>query len=441
MAKESFDKEIQFLRMLVLTSGAYSRQQFAERLGISIHTFDKTLRRLKDIVTTVHQQVPEIQGKEFAETMRYSYYDSTDPMLLFLFRAKSLKESESRRISTLLAAMNEKALTAMELLEACSNGLSIESALPDEKTIRTDLKYLEEVGVIKKESGPRPYRYRIHNDLVRELTHDELIDLYGFIDVMANTLVPSVQGYLLRDGLKKFISRDSDPSASIKPYLYKYHYYSRILDEAHLFTLTAAIQNRRRVQFLYFSPKNSQSYSSKNTNPLFEREMEGKLENTLPLKVVYDHQYGRWYLLSYNARHGIKKYRMEGITQLEETEPVEADLFNKKLKELEDKIQYSWLIDTGRPITLKVRFFNPDASQPNFIKERVLLQGQWGRITEENEESFVYEITVNGTTEIKPWIRSFGSSCEVLEPKYFREEMIAEWKEIGAYYESVRENI
>ena len=47
MAKESFDKEIQFLRMLVLTSGAYSRQQFADRLGISVHTFDKTLRRLK----------------------------------------------------------------------------------------------------------------------------------------------------------------------------------------------------------------------------------------------------------------------------------------------------------------------------------------------------------------------------------------------------------
>jgi predicted DNA-binding transcriptional regulator YafY len=75
------------------------------------------------------------------------------------------------------------------------------------------------------------------------------------------------------------------------------------------------------------------------------------------------------------------------------------------------------------------------------VRERVLLQGQWGEITVEEEDSFIYEITVNGTTEIKPWLRSFGSSCEVLEPVRLRREMIAEWKEVQSYYESVRENI
>ncbi|NEW07878.1 WYL domain-containing protein [Paenibacillus sp. SYP-B3998] len=437
MAKESFDKEIQFLRMLVLTSGAYSRQQFAERLGISVHTFDKTLRHLKEVVAATYQQIPESQGKEFAETLRYSYFDSADPMLLFLFRAKSVKETESQRISLLLAAMNEKALTTMELLDVCSNSLPAESAQPDEKTIRNDLKYLEEVGVIMKEPGPRPFRYRIHNDFVQELTADELIDLYDFVDVMANTQVPSVQGYLLRDGLKKHMNRSSPSLASIDPFLYKYHYYSRILDEAHLFTLLKAIRSRKNVQFLYFSPKNSQSYASKNTNPLFERDMEGKQENTLPLKVVYDHQYGRWYLLSYNTRHGIKKYRMEGITHLEEGESADPDIFEEHLKELEQKITYSWLIDTGRPVTVQARFFNPGDLQPNFIKERVCLQGQWGQIMEETEESFIFEIVVNGTTEIKPWLRSFGSSCEVLTPHSLRNEMLTEWKEIIDYYESV----
>ena len=98
MAKESFDKEIQFLRLLVLTSGAYNRQQFAERLGISVHTFDKTIRKLKEIVNSMYRQLPEEQGKEFAETIRFNYYDSAEPMLLFLFRAKSIKESESQAL-------------------------------------------------------------------------------------------------------------------------------------------------------------------------------------------------------------------------------------------------------------------------------------------------------------------------------------------------------
>ena len=437
MAKESFDKEIQFLRMLVLTSGAFSRQQFAERLGISVHTFDKTIRRLKEIVGSIHQHLPQEQSKELSEAIRFSYYDSTDPLLLFLFRAKSVKESESQRISLLLGAMNEQALTAMELLDACSGSLPSGLPLPDEKTIRSDLKYLEEVGVIRKDSGSRPYRYRIHNDFVRSLSEDELIDLYDFVDVMANTQVPSVQGYLLRDGLKKHLLRSQVEPHAIESFLYKYHYYSRILDEAHLFTLLSAIRRRRKVRFLYFSPKSEKSYASKNTNPLFERDTKGKEEKTLPLKIVYDHQYGRWYLLSH-GREGIRKYRLEEITAIEEEDNSAAeDWFAAKVTELEGKIRYSWLIDTGRPVTIRARFYNPEGSEPNFVKERVQLQGQWGQIVSEDEHSFIYEITVNGTTEIKPWLRSFGSSCEILEPLQFRREMIAEWKEIQAYYESV----
>lgn len=436
MAKESFDKEIQFLRLLVLTSGAFSRQQFAERLGISVHTIDKTIRRLKEVVSSMHQHLPQEQGKEFFETLRFSYHDSTDPLLLFLFRAKSVKETESQRISLLLGSMKGQALTAKELLDVCCSSLPSELPLPDEKTVRSDLKYLEEVGVIKREPGPRPYKYRIQDDLVNGLSDQELLDLYDFVDVMANTQVPSVQGYLLRDGLKKHLLRHQASQQAVEPFLYKYHYYTRILDEAHLFTLLHAIRHRRKVRFLYFSPKSEKSYASKNTNPLYERDKEGKTEKTLPLKLVYDHQYGRWYLLSH-GREGIRKYRMEGITQIEEDESVDHAWFEEKEQELAEKIRYSWLIDTGPPVQVRARFFNPGGSEPNFVKERVLLQGQWGQIVQEDEDSFIYEITVNGTTEIKPWLRSFGSSCEILEPPHLRREMIAEWKEIQACYESV----
>ncbi|OMF20413.1 WYL domain-containing protein [Paenibacillus sp. FSL H8-0548] len=437
MAKESFDKEIQFLRMLVLTSGAYNRQQYADRLGISVHTFDKTMKRLKEIVSTVNQQLPEDKGKEFADTIRYSYLDSSDPMLLFLFRAKSLKESESQRLSLLLAALHDQPLTAMELLDLCCSSMPAGLPLPDEKTIRNDLKYLEQVGVIKKESGARPYRYRVYNDLVLGLSNEELLDLYDFVDMMANTQLPSVQGFLLRDGLKKHMTRQQEANYSIEPFLYKYNYYSRILDEAHLFPLLGAIRERRLVSFLYFSPKKDTSYASRNTNPLFERETTGMQETILPLKVIYDHQYGRWYLLGHHPRGGIKKYRMEGLTQISEAEAVDEEHFEDKKTELEQRIQHSWLIDTGRLATVRIRFFHPGHGIPNFVKERVLLQGQWGEIVEESDDSFIYEIQVNGTIEIKPWIRSFGSSCEVLAPLKLRQEMIAEWKEIRDCYESV----
>ncbi|AFH65644.1 helix-turn-helix transcriptional regulator [Paenibacillus caseinilyticus] len=450
MARESFDKEIQFLRMLVLTSGAYDRQQYARRLGISVHTFDKTIRRLKEVLGTVYRQLPGEESREFADMLRYRYYESADPLLLFLYRAKSLKESESRRLALLLASLQKTPQTALELLDTCCSELPDDAPLPDEKTIRSDLKYLEEVGVIRREPGPRPYRYRLQDGLLTDLSFDELCDLYDYVDIMANTQVPSVQGYLLRDSLKRALrnkaggmeTADRRPlqerdSLLTEPFCYKYHYPSRILDEAHLHTLLHAIEHRRRIQFLYFSPKSGAHYGSRNTNPLFERETSGTLESAQPLRVVYDHQYGRWYLLAAHPKMGIRTYRVEGMTQIVEGEEVSEDVHLERQQALQmNVLGRSWLLDTSRPVKVRARFYRPAGGQPDWIRERVELQGQWGCITEEDETSFVYEIEVSGTTEIKPWLRSFGSSCEVLEPRRLRQELIDEWKEIEGYYEA-----
>ncbi|MEK4434127.1 MULTISPECIES: helix-turn-helix transcriptional regulator [Paenibacillus] len=442
MAKESFDKEIQFLRMLSLTSGAYNRKQYAERLGISVHTFDKTTRRLKEIMQSVADQRHGSEpSKEMTDLVRFQYGESAEPLLLFLFRAKSMKETEVQRLSVILHTLQGSALTAMELLDACCADLPEELALPDEKTIRTDLKYLEEVGVIRKEPGGRPYRYMLQQDVLTKLTAEEQLELYDFVDIMANTQVPSVQGYLLRDSLKKAISASYPEQEVTEPFIYKYHYYSRILDEAHLYTLLSAIRQCKRVQFVYFSPKKPSSYSSQNTNPRFEREAGGHSNQILPLEVVYDHQYGRWYVIGYQGRRGFVKFRMEGITQMEELDAVSPEYMHDLKQQWAEVSRFSWLVDTAKTVTVQARFFHPESGQRNFILDRVRLQGQWGTITPETEHTFLYEIRVNGTTEIKPWLRSFGSSCEVIAPHRLRQEMIKEWKEIAQYYESVREDV
>ncbi|RUS43317.1 YafY family protein [Cohnella sp. AR92] len=441
MARESFDKEIQFLRMLALAGGAYSRQQFADRLGISVHTYDKTVRNLKEMLGTLQQTLPNEQGAELADGLRYNYYESADPLLLFLYRAKSLKETESIRLTLLLTALQTDVRTAKELQDILFEQMPEDYPLPDEKTVRGDLKYLEEVGVIVRTDEKRPYKYKAANDLVNTLSDDELLDLFDYVDVLANTQVPSVQGYLLRDTLKKALRRRGMDPEAMETHRYKYHYHSRILDEAHLFTIFKAVQQRKKLSFLYLSPKKGKNYASQNTNPLFERETEGHMQSVLPLRVVYDHQYGRWYLIGHSSRLGVMKFRMEGLTQIEEGEVVPEEDFSRRLGLLEEQMGTSWVTDTLRPVKVAARFFNPDRSGANFVRERVEAQGQWGTITEESEASFLYEITVNGIYEIKPWLRSFGSSCEVLEPAWLRKEFIAEWKEIQKYYEPVREDL
>lgn len=94
-------------------------------------------------------------------------------------------------------------MTTMELLDACCNGLPSDSSLPDEKTIRSDLKYLVEVGVVRKEPGGRPYRYAVRNDLVTELTDEELLDLYDFVDIILTPSSPLYRDICCEIILKK----------------------------------------------------------------------------------------------------------------------------------------------------------------------------------------------------------------------------------------------
>ena len=126
---------------------------------------------------------------------------------------------------------------------------------------------------------------------------------------------------------------------------------------------------------------------------------------------------------------------------MEELDAVSPEHMHDLKQQWAEVSRFSWLVDTAKTVTVQARFFHPDSGQRNFILDRVRLQGQWGTITPETEHTFLYEIRVNGTTEIKPWLRSFGSSCEVIAPHRLRQEMIKEWKEIAQYYESVREDV
>lgn len=429
MAKESFDTELQFLRMMLLTTGAYNRNQFSERLGISVHTFDKTLKKMKDILFTVAEV--EEHKKDIYRPFRYSHYsEHPDHLFTFLFRAKSLKESEVTRLTVILTALSKKEHTLKEMFNAFQD-----EAQPDEKTLRQDLKYLEQLAIIKKTSETRPYSYCLDLDILETLTPTELVELYDFVDIMAHTKVPSVQGYMLRDVLKRKLTCIS-PEENIQVYSYKYHYVSRILDEYHLYTIMQAYNHRRSLTFLYHSPKKKKVFEAKNTNPLFEKETSGTKQHVIPVKVIYDHQYGRWYLMAQELKtQRLRKYRMDGISQLEENEVFEEATLRDAEQLVTKLIEKSWVIDTGRAIKVKLKFYFPVDTPNNFIQKRVELQGQWGTVVEEQEDGFVFEIEVNSTIEIKPWIRSFGSSCEVLEPRYFRQEFKKEWEVIQSYYE------
>ncbi|PLT44716.1 hypothetical protein B8V81_3147 [Paenibacillus pasadenensis] len=432
MARESFDKEIELLRLLVLTGGAFSRKESAERLGISVHTLDKALRRLREAASAAGADgAPGEDGElGLGRLLQARRERGGDPLLLFLFRSRSLKESEIARLSLLQGELGKGGRTAAELLDACCGGWPEASPWPDEKTIRSDLAYLEKAGIVAR-AGGRPVRYRLRDELWAALEPEELRRLELFVHAMAHTRVPSVHGFLLQDSLRRLLGRDGALSAGVG---FAYRYDCRILDEAYLHPLLAAIEERRTASFEYLTPKSEHRYAARGTNPLHARTSPARQIAMLPLKAVYDHQYGRWYALGFTRAHGLSAWRMEGMSGLAIGGAADPELFARKREQLDARLRTSWLVDLGEPTRVSVRFFRPEGAEYDFVRERVLLQGQWGETTEEGPESFRYDIEVNGTREIRPWLRSFGSSCEVLEPEELRQDMIEEWKELAETY-------
>jgi predicted DNA-binding transcriptional regulator YafY len=55
--------------------------------------------------------------------------------------------------------------------------------------------------------------------------------------------------------------------------------------------------------------------------------------------------------------------------------------------------------------------------------------------TSETEHGLIWEADIGDTTEIAPWVRGWGSDCEVLEPEELRQSLIVETRRLMRVYE------
>ena len=84
---------------------------------------------------------------------------------------------------------------------------------------------------------------------------------------------------------------DSPTRQPVSPFAYKYNYFGRILDEYVCHELLRCLAERRKICIVY-EGKNYRRYRAQGGDG---KSVAGKV--IIPLRVVYDHQYGRWYLI------------------------------------------------------------------------------------------------------------------------------------------------
>lgn len=436
MARENFKREQEVLRTLFLDGGAMTRRQFADQMGLSVESLDKVLAELKQAwdVGCGENPLHCENGSYVFPRFRREQHNLTRKVLSVLYRLKAVRQTEVDRMAFVLTQLQQESQTIPAIIDAMSYESDIEL---DRKTAESYMDYLVEVGAVTCSKRRRPFQYSLDLRLFESLNDDELDELYAFVDFSANTDVFSAAGYLLLDSLESYLRtvRNRQP---VSLFAYKYNYYGRILDEYVCHKLLGCIAARRKIRIVY-EGKNYRRYRARNGG---NEGGEGKV--VVPVRVVYDHQYGRWYLIAFDdavLEKPYDVYRFERIEEIERMEePIEAEVFRRMAEMAGQGLEHSWIVSTADPsekTEVVVRFwFEPaeGASPVNFIRARVEREGRWGTIEEESEQSFLYRIVITDMSEMKSWLLSFGSAAEVVAPELLRSIMIDEWKRTRERY-------
>lgn len=122
----------------------------------------------------------------------------------------------------------------------------------------------------------------------------------------------------------------------------------------------------------------------------------------------------------------LRTFKIERITDAQLTRDeyrIPADFPGLKI------LQNAWSIFHGTDVQQVQLRFSPRVA-------RRVRETQWhdSQLLEADGTHLIMTIEVADTTDLKPWIRSWGADCEVLEPVELRNEMIGEARKLAELY-------
>jgi predicted DNA-binding transcriptional regulator YafY len=150
-----------------------------------------------------------------------------------------------------------------------------------------------------------------------------------------------------------------------------------------------------------------------------------------PLGVLYYSVHDMWYVVARcRTAQDVRLFRADRILSMavtdERFEPPEGF-------KLDDYLEGQWGVYRGDPVSVRVRFYD----EFNVISRVKAETAHRRRAVLRQVEPGVWEYTdtILGEPEFRAWLRSFGSSAEVIEPATMREELISSAKRMKQMYE------
>ena len=398
--------------------GCFTRDDYIE-MGYGGRKYDNEQRRINAYLPDKFIRKRR-EGKKVIQYCKYNLDDKIGNYLAETYRNKSFTLLDIMAYFFVLQVLNDqRELTLPELLEALPVGSDKVEFTKD--NLRVKLDELVKTGLILSRKEGKNVFYRIGDDILEDLSDEELQNIYIFLDFLRNTAPLDVPYYFLQKKIKLYLLSERNIEVQeVDIFKFRQNHLFNSLDNEVLLLCLQAIQQKIKISI--------------------ERINNILINDALPIKVIHDSTYGRQYLLFFNTTSN--EVNIARIDQIKKITLVKQ-MTDSEARIVEDNINFdsnSWCTssrqDGDQEIVILFRF---DEVNEAFILNRIKREGHDGVLRRIAANKYEYRKMVSDPNEMIPWVRSFGERATVITSgTAMTEKLLKEdWEKAVAKYESI----
>lgn len=399
--------------------GCFSRDDFIEKKGISGRKYDKEQQRINAYLPSKFIQKRRVD-KKVLQYCSYSMLDSSNNYLADTFRNKSFTALDIMAFFWVQQILNLKEeLTASELLDELP--MVNDDVIFTKDNLRIKLDELVQKGFISCRKTGRKVTYRLCEDIWKNFTDDELLDICTYLEFMKNVSPIEMPYSFLYQKLRLYLECERFIGVpEVEIFHFKHNHLFDVLDNDVLLQILKAIQAGHVLKVEFYDGRPS--------------------SKVYPGEIIHDSLYGRQYLYCYELEVNLNTViRIDRISNVFD----EGHFVNTNDIDVSVLSRYSndcWCTSGANDELIEIVIeFIFDAEKEPFILRRIKEEGHNGKICKIADNKYEYRLRIKDPNEMIPWIRSFGERAKVISSGEKQTEKIIceDWKRALEKYESL----
>lgn len=410
----------------LLVYGCYDRIQGALQQETSASSYSANIRRVKYFWPEQIEADRQATGKKISR-FPFNRYSVQSNFLARSYMIHSFRPQDINLFVLILAALaSGDTLTVSQLIVRIEDTVFVDEVRTDnDKTdtqsreqvmyqpmVRAKLAEMAQAGFLQQVSD-NPLSYRIADNILDDFSSDELARLYQVVAVYRDHMPLSSLGYHIQRVLADTLTISlGDELPTLPSFERKNVFFQSILNDDLVYRILMAIEHNHQVTLCF----------------------RNEVARAVPLRLIYDQDYGRQYLFGYNENTGVFCRRLDMIRGFAETsttfEPTEYLTVPDILKHVWNAA-ISGSEQSREPYELVVDFrFSAD---DHMEKARLLQDKRCESIEQTAPDCLRCRFSLYDTREMIPWLRTFGKCVTIpIDPQHIGDVIADGWKQVRA---------